>query len=112
MPPPLAVRDGPNRLFPPAVPIPAPLPLPVPPAPPPTISTSSHVAPVGVVYVPLPEASTVRCGLAGLAAVIALVTKAVVAIDVSLSPAVGVGAFGSPVNVGESSGAPPLPPPL
>jgi hypothetical protein len=33
-------------------------------------------------------------------AVIAAATNAVVAIDVSLSPAVGVGAFGSPVNVG------------
>src|SRR5262249_42144571 len=32
-------------------------------------------------------------------------TKAVVAIDVSLSPAVGVGAFGSPVNVGDARSA-------
>ena len=32
-------------------------------------------------------------------------TNAVVAIDVSLSPALGVGAFGSPVNVGDASGA-------
>jgi hypothetical protein len=34
-------------------------------------------------------------------ALIAACTKAVVAIEVSLSPGVGVGAFGSPVNVGE-----------
>ena len=38
-------------------------------------------------------------------AVMAAVTKAVVAMLVSLSPAVGVGAFGVPVNVGEARGA-------
>jgi hypothetical protein len=35
----------------------------------------------------------------------ALPTNAVVAIEVSLSPAVGVGACGSPVKTGEANGA-------
>lgn len=38
----------------------------------------------------------------------AFTTNAVVAIEVSLSPAAGVGAFGSPVNVGLARGAAPI----
>ena len=41
----------------------------------------------------------------GRSAAISAFTNAVVAIDVSLSPGVGVGAFGSPVNTGEAIGA-------
>ena len=41
----------------------------------------------------------------GRSAAISAFTNAVVAIDVSLSPGVGVGAVGLPVNAGEASGA-------
>jgi hypothetical protein len=52
-----------------------------------------------------PDKVIVLLGADVIAAVIDVLTKAVVAIEVSLSPGGGVGAWGSPVNVGEASGA-------
>src|SRR5262245_27365859 len=64
-----------------------------------TSAVSNVTAPV----LPLKDATP------AVAALTALVTKAVVAIEVSLSPGAGVGAVGLPVRAGLASNAPPAP---
>ena len=72
-----------------------------------------HTAPTERVFVGAEfarnSAAVANGGIAAIAVSTAAVTKAVVAKLASLSPASGVGACGSPIKCGLSSGAPPVP---
>ncbi|MGA7004152.1 MAG: hypothetical protein WCF47_17195 [Pseudolabrys sp.] len=71
-----------------------------------TAAAALHAAPGVSIFVGAELAMySAAVAATGAPAVTAAATNAVVAMLVSLSLAVGVGAFGSPVNVGEAFGA-------